>query len=464
MSLYLNVAQEFEDQIRAGLIVPGDKLPSVRRLATNRKISASTVVQAYMTLEARGLIEARPQSGYYALAPLGPAVTLKMTPQSLHHGKVKTSEIVDGMRKFARDADFFQLGCALMDEQIFPLKRLSRLLAKAVKDRPEAMVQMDFPPGSLRLRRQIARRYSELGCRVKPDDLIITSGCNEAITLALRAVVKPGDTVLVESPTYFGVLEILQSMGLKVVEVPCDAETGIQLEAVRDAFRRFPIRAGFIIPNFNNPTGSLMPDENKRDLVEIFSKAGATLIEDDIFSELSFSQNRPKPLRYFDKGGTVITCSSFTKTVGPGLRVGWILAGDRQSEIESAKYLLNGGTPLVMSELVADFLESGSYERYLRRVRQTLAIQVARVSEAVVRLFPEGTQISRPQGGYVLWVRLPKGADGVALYRKALDAKINFAPGIIFSASGAYSNYLRISCGSWSPTSAKAVTRLAGLV
>jgi DNA-binding transcriptional MocR family regulator len=466
MTLYMGLAQEFESQMKEGLITPGSRLPSVRTLSQSRKLSVSTVLQAYMTLEARGLIEARPQSGYYACAPLAASVeTMRMPEKWLEFGEVKTNDIVTSMRNASRDLEVFQLGCvALMDPKIYPLKKLSRLLSQVAKKNPESIVRMDYPPGNLRLRKQIARRYSENGVRVKPEHVVITSGCNEAISLALRAATKPGDTVLVESPTYFGLLEMLEKAGLKVVEVPQCAQNGIDIEGVRNAFRKYPIKAGFVIPNFSNPTGSLMTDEKKEALVRIFEKNDAWLIEDDIFSELSFSQTRPKPLRYFDTKQKVITCSSFTKTLGPGLRVGWILPGGLQTDIENFKYLLNGGTPLILSELIADFLDSGSYDRYLRKVRQTVAVHVARVSESVLRSFPEGTQISKPEGGYVLWVKLPKGYDGVSLYRKAMKAKINFAPGILFSASGKYENYIRISCGTWSDAIGKAICRLGGLL
>lgn len=465
MTLYQQVAQDFEEQIRSGALPPGVKLPSVRTLSRNRKVSPSTVLQAYMSLETRGLIEARPQSGYYARAPLSAAAPcLVMPDHSIKHGDVKTADIITSMRKASRHADFFQLGCAHMATALYPQKRLARLLSAAARNHPESIGTMDFPPGNPRLRRQISKRYSELGCRVKPDEIVITSGCNEAITLALRATTEPGDTVLVESPTYFGALEIIQSLGLKTVEVPCDAQTGLDLEAVREAFERFPVRAGFVIPNFGNPTGALMPDANKQELVRIFEKHRAWLIEDDIFGELPFGPTRPHPLKKFDTKGMVITCSSFSKTVGPGLRVGWVIPGAMQNEIESGKYTLNGGTPLLTTELVTDFLESGSYERYLRKIRQTLAVQVARVSEAVMRSFPQGTEISHPQGGFVLWVKLPKGCDSVALYRKAVDAKINITPGIVFSPSGRFRNYLRISCGDWSEAIGRAINKLGVLV
>jgi DNA-binding transcriptional MocR family regulator len=464
MNLYLQVAQDFEDQIRTGALPPGGKLPSVRTLSRNRKVSPSTVLQAYMTLETRGLIEARPQSGYYARAPLSSLSPCLVMPElAIKHGSVKTADIVTSMRKASGHADFFQLGCAHMATSLYPRKRLARLLSSVARNRPEAIGTMDFPPGNPRLRRQISKRYMELGCRVKPDEIVLTSGCNEAIHLALRAATQPGDTVLVESPTYFGVLEIIQGLGLKAVEVPCDVRTGLDLSAVREAFERFPVKAGFVIANFGNPAGSLMSDANKEELVRIFEKNKAWLIEDDIFGELAFSQKRPRPLKHFDTKGMVITCSSFSKTIGPGLRVGWVIPGALQNEIENAKYVLNGGTPLLTTELVADFLESGSYERYLRKIRQTLAVQVARISETVMRSFPERTEISHPEGGFVLWVKLPKGCDSVELYRKAVDAKINIAPGVIFSASGRFRNYLRISCGSWSDGIAKALTKLGAL-
>lgn len=465
MTLYMKVAQEFEDQIRTGSLQPGEKLPSVRTLSRNRKVSASTVLQAYMALESKGLIEARPQSGYYALTPLASATpALKMPELGIKCGEVRTPDILASMRRATPEKGFEQLGCAHMAMDLYPLKRLGRLLSQVARNNPECVGRMDFPPGNPKLRQQIAKRYQQLGCSIKADEVLLTSGCNEALMLALQATTKRGDTILVESPTYFGVLEMAQVLGLRVVEVPSDPCTGLDIKATKEAFARFPIRAGFVIPNFGNPTGALMSDENKRELVKIFAANDAWLIEDDIFGELAFDQTRPKPLKFYDTKKKVITCSSFSKTVGPGLRVGWIIAGPLQEELEASKYLLNGGVPLVTTELIAEFLDSGSYERYLRRVRHQLSVQTARISEAVLRSFPEGTELSRPKGGFVLWVKLPKGYDSVDFYRKAVDAKINIAPGVIFSASGRYPNYFRISCGSWSEATAKAIAKLGALI
>lgn len=235
--LYLQVAKEFEDLIRDGLLPPGDKLPSVRTLCRNRRISASTAVQAYLTLEAKGLIEARPQSGYYALAPLTASASEMVMPhRPIHQGEVKTADILSEMRRASRNGGSFQLGCAHLATDLYPLKRLSRLLGAIVRKEPELIGRMDFPPGNPRLRKLVARRYMELGCQVKPDEVVLTSGCNEALVLALQAATSPGDNVLVESPTYFGFLEILQKLRLKAVEVQSDPRTGLDVEADQQAF------------------------------------------------------------------------------------------------------------------------------------------------------------------------------------------------------------------------------------
>ncbi len=448
-----------------GLLQAGQKLPSVRTLSRNRKVSVSTVLQAYLTLETKGFVEARPQSGYYVLTPLATAATgLKMPSLGIKHSDIRTADVLASMRRTSREDSFFQLGCAHLGLDLYPQKKLAALAGKVIRHSPEYLSQMDFPPGNPRLRHQIAARYREIGVSVTADDIVLTSGCGEALYLAFRSCTQPGDTVLVESPTYFGTLEVLQQLGLKALEVPTDPKTGLDLQATREAFERFPIKAGFVVPNFGNPTGALMPEENKKELVKIFAQNKAKLIEDDIFGELSFEQDRPKPLKAYDTRQCVMTCSSFSKTIGPGLRVGWIMAGDLQEAIESAKYLLNGCVPLITTETVAEFLESGSYERYLRRVRHLLSTQMARTSEAVLRSFPAGTEISQPRGGFVLWVKLPKGASGLQLYRKAVDAKINITPGTIFSASGRFENYIRISCGSWSEGTAKAIQKLGSLL
>ena len=290
---------------------------------------------------------------------------------------------------------------------------------------------------------------------------MITSGCLEAVGLALRALCRPGDTVVVESPTYFSFLQLLESLGLRMLEVPATSGRGISLEALRFALESHKVRACVVITNFSNPLGGLMPEENKQELVRLLAKHGVALIEDDINGDLSHNEPRPSVARARDPN--VILCSSFSKTLAPGYRIGWVAAGALHEEIERLQFISSVATASPTQMAIAEFLENGGYERHLRAVRRAYAANVAAMAEAIGRRFPEGTRVSRPEGGFVLWVELPDGIDSLELYRGALEAGISIAPGALFSCSGAYGSYFRLSAATWNPVVEQAVATLGAL-
>jgi len=463
--LYEQAADRIATLIDRGTLRPGERVPSVRKLSTQLRISISTVLQAYFLLEDRGFIEARPQSGFYVkLRPRDLPPEPKPSNPSLSATEVGVAELLAKVFEAARNPDFIPLATAIPGPDLLPTKPLNRLMAWVARHRGEQGVNYDFPPGNEALRRQVARRSLDWGCSLSPDDIVTTCGTMEALNLCLRAVAKPGDTIAIESPTFYGILQA--SLGMRALEIPTHPRDGIDLNALEQAIKKNKVKACLLIPNFNNPLGCCMPDNNKKQLVEMLGRREIPLIEDDIYGDIYFGAARPKTAKAFDKEGLVLLCSSFSKTIAPGYRVGWTAPGRFKPQVEHLKSMNTIATATLPQMAVARFLESGGYDRHLRKLRKALATQVQRVTLAVRQYFPEGTRITRPTGGFVLWVELPKSVDSLELYRKALEKKISIAPGPIFSAKQKYQNFIRLSCGqAWSDSleqALKTLGRLAG--
>ncbi len=321
------------------------------------------------------------------------------------------------------------------------------------------------PSGSEALRREIAKRSLDAGDAITPDDIVVTCGCMEALSLCLRALARPGETVAVESPAYFGTLQAIEVLGLRALEIPTDPETGLSVEALEEALGRMKIAALVVTPNVHNPLGCIMPDDRKRQLVALLAAHGVPAIEDDTYGELAFGDVRPRSLRAFDRAGLVLTCGSFSKTLTPEYRVGWVIPGPYRDRILHLKFATTAATAVPPQLALASYLASGGYEQHLRRLRRSLQGTVDRFSFEIAERFPEGTRISRPAGGYLLWVQLPAGINTVALQRQAVSRGLSVAPGPAFSASGAFSNYLRLNAGHpWSARTRDALDLLAGLI
>ncbi len=466
--LYEQVADSIRRLIEEGSLKPGDRVPSVRRLSRHQNVSISTVLQAFMILESRGLIEARPQSGFYVKARM---LTLPPEPRSTKPPKsaslVSIDDLVLKVYEAARDKSIIPLGAACAQSDLFPYARLNRLTGSLGRRLGARINDYDLPPGLLELRRQLARRALDLGCRLTSDDILTTCGCTEAVALCLQSVAGPGDTIAVESPTYYGFLRMIQRLKMKAVEIPTDPREGINLDALEKVLAKRKVKAVLVMPSFNNPLGSCMSEENKRKMVELITKHETPLIEDDIYGDLAFDTHRPLAAKAFDQKGLVMLCSSFSKTLAPGYRVGWVAAGRFQDEVMRYKSSLSLSTPTPLQWTIAEFLQSGGYDHMIRGLRKTFAHQVQRMSEAVGRYFPPGTRISRPQGGFVLWVEMPESVDAMKLFDDAIASGISLAPGPIFSASQGFRHCIRLNCGhAWTDRIDQAVAtlgRLAGL-
>ena len=465
--LYHRIADELVHQITGGVYQTGERLPGVRKLAQQWHISVATAVSAYERLSDLGYAEPRPRSGYYVKArhtapPAMPTINLETSAPSPVNGQSLAMALI----KAANDPSIIQLGAAVPDASFLPTQAISRAFTTVMRTRRGQTAQYQMPPGSAELRRQIAKRMGELGCSVPVDDIVITTGCQEALSLALQAVTQRGDVVAVESPAFYGLLHVLESLGLEALEIPAHPVDGVSLDALAFALERWPVKACVFSPNFSNPMGYCMSDEQKRALVTLLGQHKVTLIEDDVYGDLGHNHRRPSICKGLMPTADIIYCSSFSKSLAPGLRVGWVVThGPRREQIEYLKYVSSIASSTVPQMAVAELLASGRYERYLREVRGRYASAVARMTERVLTLFPEGTRLSQPVGGFVIWVELPPGTSGTALAQQALHEGINVAPGVLFSASGKFENCIRLSCAcAWDARVERALLTLAKLL
>ncbi len=463
MTAYGAVADRIISLISSGALKPGDKLPSLRELSQELDVSVNTVKEAYWRLEDRHYVEAVPQSGFYVRGrpprkPETPGAPMDLDPTNVSLCKIYSTF----MAEQGESDEGIGLGIASSPLGPWSAEKLARHFRDALREEPVKAFDYSLPPGNLRLRELIARHSLSAKADIGPQDVVITNGCHESAFLALMAVCSKGDAVAVESPMYFNFLGLLERLGLKAVEIPADPARGMNLDILEYVLGNQEIKAVFSIPNFSNPTGSLMPEEDKRRLAELLASKGVPLIEDDVYGDLSFGP-RPGTCKGYDDPGNVIHCSSFSKTVGPGLRLGWIAPGRYLEEILRLKTLLNLGVSSITEMAMARFLADGGYERYLRGARKGLSESVAAVRSRIAALFPEGTAVSDPRGGFVLWVTLPEGSDALELYYRALERRILIAPGCLFSLKDRYSSSFRINAGSMSPRVDECLVELARL-
>ena len=460
--LYEELAEDLTGLIAKGTLRAGDRLPSVRVLSDQRSVSISTVLQAYLLLESRGFVETRPQSGHYVRSTRLALVPEPRPPRvSSTATRVTVSDLIARVYGASRDPNVVLLGGGYMSPALLPTERLNRGLAAVARAAGGAGIAYDPPPGLPALRRQIARRAAECGVALRADELVTTVGTMEALHLCLRAVARAGDTIVVESPAYYGVLQLIESLEMRALEVPSNAGTGIDLGLLDTALRHQRVKACLVVTSFSNPSGALMPDDAKRELVKMLARRDIPLIEDDIYGDLHFDGARPRPARAFDRHGLVMLCGSFSKTLAPGYRVGYVAPGRYRDTVERLKFAQTVATPTLAQMAIADFLENGGYERHLRRLRRALAEQVARVSESIAEHFPRGTRISRPRGGFLLWVEMPPGKSALELHDRALARGVSVAPGPIFSAKQRFTSCIRVSCGyPWSEAIERGVRTL----
>ncbi|MEO6490702.1 MAG: PLP-dependent aminotransferase family protein, partial [Ferruginibacter sp.] len=360
-------------------------------------------------------------------------------------------EMIDLIYKDIAANDVLNFALAVPDPSLLPAAKLNKSVVYALRNTKDHCLNYEHTQGNPELRQQVAKLAFNWGGKIKSEEVIITSGCLEAITVCLKAVTSHGDTVAIESPTYFGINQAIESLGLKVLEIPSDPVNGIDLPYLQKALKKFPIKACVFVPSFNNPFGSCLPDEHKKKLVEIITRHNIPLIEDDIYGELYFGKNRPKTCKYYDTKGLVMYCSSISKSLSPGYRIGWTIPGKFFEQVRQIKRIHNISSPTITQAAIAHFLKNGRYEYHLKNLRKALHTQSLKYVQAIIEYFPLDTKVSRPHGGFILWLELNKKVNAFRLRTEAMKHKISIVPGNIFSAGSNYSNCIRISFGKpWS--------------
>lgn len=448
MKLYEKLADEIAELIRSGVLAPNEKVPSVRTASRTYNVSPATVFEAYYLLESRGLIQARPRSGYFVCTQAKNALAEpEMSPQIAETTPVDVSELVFSVLGSIKDPDTIPLGSAFPSPDLFPLARLARSMSKSLQQMPAKSILTDITSGNPQLRRQIALRYRVNGVMHAPEELVITNGALEALNLCMQVVTKPGDLVAIETPTFYAALQILERLQLKAVEIPVHPRDGIHLQTLEDSLQRLPIKACWLMSSFHNPLGASMSDEKKQQLYDLLHRHQVPLIEDDVYSELYFGLTPHKPVKHFDRSGLVMHCGSFSKNLAPGYRVGWVAAGRYAEQIHRLKLMTTISPSIPAQAALADYLQQGGYDRHLRKLRETLEHQQQLMLNAIAKYFPKNTRVTRPNGGYFLWVELPEQVDSLQLFSMALAQGISIAPGPIFSATRRFRNCIRLNYG-----------------
>ena len=461
--LYVQLADSIARQIEEGVYPPGSRIPSVRRLREQHEVSVTTAVEACRLLESRGLVRSRPRSGFF-VERSRPEVLEPAVPAHSTRARRLDAALSLRLNLGIGNPQRPTLGAAVQGTELMAITTVNRLLSQAMRLQPTVCHSYDAPPGSPELRRAVAQHGLDAGYSVSPDDVVITSGAKEAVYLSIRAVTRPGDTVAIESPAYYALLEVLASLDRKVIEVPSHPRQGIDLDVLGRVVSRQRVAAVAIVSNFSNPSGSCMTDAHKKALVDLLDAHDVPLVEDDVYGDLAFDGSRPKAVKAFDTRGTVLYCGSFSKTVSPGMRIGWAVPGRYQYEFEHLKLVVNQASPTAPQLALAALVEGGGFDRHLRRVRRLYAEQMERMIDAVDGAFPDGTRHTDPRGGHVLWVQVP-GLDSLALYERAAAEGIHIAPGPLFSASGGFRDHLRLNTGfPWTDHIASQVETLGRLV
>jgi DNA-binding transcriptional MocR family regulator len=446
--LYVKIANSLEQQISRDVLKVGDKLPSIRMICRQHGVSMSTAQFAYYELEAKSLIEPRPQSGFYVSNSFRKKLAMPEASRPESKPAVKTvTDIIENSFNPSGEKNFTVFSRGVPATQLLPVVKLNKAMFQAVRSLPGGGTTYEPLQGNEKLRIQIAKWSFNWKGNLSEKDILTTAGCMSAVSYCLMALTKRGDTIAVESPCFYGILQLAQSLGLRILELPASPQTGVDMESLEKIVQKTKLAACILVSNFNNPFGSLMPEEHKKEAVKLLGKYNIPLIEDDIYGDLYFGDKRPGCCKSYDETGMVLLCSSYSKTLAPAYRVGWLAAGKFMNEVMKIKLFHTLSSTAITHEALGSFLETGRYEAHLRKLRKTLYTNYLQYVRVIGECFPIGTRISRPQGGLSLWVELPKTIDTIELYNSAISKKITFSPGSMFTLQNQFSNCMRLTFG-----------------
>ena len=442
MSKYLQVERILRSAVDNGVYQHNDKLPSIRQLVNELGFSKNTIIRAFHELEAQGLIYSMPKSGY-RVNSLKSVQTSHVKPT-----RVDLLSVCKEVLTYPNYKELLPTGSAHPSTDAPAIKSLYAEIGRHSRRQTHTSSHYQLPPGDTLLIKQLAKITQDLGTPASVDEILITHGAQQAISLALRAITKPGDIVAVESPCYFGNLLLLESLGLEVLEIPsCDYQ-GMDPLALESALAKWDVKVILVTPNFTNPSSAVMPLERRKQLLN--ASGAIPIIEDDVFGALSFSSPIAS-LRALDDKQRVIYVNSLSKTLDSRLRIGWLLAGCYREQVE--KYLLceNMGSLNLMQSAVGEFLTSGKYRNHISKMRrcyQNNAKRYIQLFKSAMDAHPElinQYHISGVQGSFLLWIRLPKSIDSYQLYQACNQHKISILPGFMFGTHDQFKHCIRVS-------------------
>ncbi len=448
-TLYQTIALDLKKLIESRTYRPGEKLPSVRKLSNQWNVSIATIQSAYLELQSQGLIYSQPRAGFFvesAFSHLLPEPLLSSPANTFNdpgEGHLSTS-LVDSLNF---GPDLIPFGIATLDPNLFPISDLHRSLTRVSRRAGSEALVYDFVPGSIKLRQQLSKLCVRSGLCMPPEEFVLTNGAIEAFHVCLRAVAKTGDLIAVESPTYYGFLRAIQNMQMRPLEIPTHPREGIDLGCLNTLLKKHKVSSIMTVSNYSNPLGCTIPIDRKKDLVCMAKKFNVPIIENDIFGDLPHFGDRPSVCKAYDQDGMVLLCSSFSKTLSPGYRVGWTAPGKYKSRVEWLIHESTFASSTLMRLSIAEYLASSNYQKHLLNLRRHCASQVQQMSMIVSNHFPKGTRLTRPEGGFILWVEFPEKLNSFELHRLALAHKISITPGPVFSSQQQYQNCIRLSCG-----------------
>ncbi len=433
-----------EKNIREGIYKPGHKLPSVRELKDKYQLSTSSVQNGYEYLIIQGLVESHPKSGYYVSTLFGQS-----------HESIKSNRIpiirdaffennlasITSLRKGRKLSEF---NVAAPGDLLVPQKLILRTMQQVIREQGASLLRYYPSNGLPDLKENITRRAASYHTIFNPDELLITDGALQALYIALASVCTTGDVVAVESPCVFSMLEVIRVLNLKVIEIPTDGKNGFDVDFLKKACAKNKISVILLTPNFHNPTGILLTDEKKKEVLTLAQNNGIALIENDIYGDLNFNGTRPTTIKSYDDSGLVMTYSSYAKTLAPGIRLGWLSAGKFTQKAEQIKFSLGSTVSPVYQETVNRLLSTSSYERHLKAFRKQLAKNANLTLHLLNENFPRGTSITVPDGGYSIWVKMPDTTNMDSFYAQCEKIGVRFTSGATFSFSDTFSRYFRV--------------------
>ncbi|MCL2658096.1 MAG: PLP-dependent aminotransferase family protein [Betaproteobacteria bacterium] len=465
---YQEIAARLTSQIDAGVLQPNERLPSVRKLMRREHISLTTATRVLHVLEQNGRAYVRPRSGYFVRSRSSDAAwaTLPAVTEKAFDGvPVAINDLVVDMLEKSATGDILPLGSAVLDSILIPQSQLSRILIATAKRGAAESACYTSPPGLFELRCGIARIMGDRGVLCGPDDIVITAGDSAAIECTLRIVARPGDSIVIETPTYFGILQAIETAGMKAIEITTDPLTGIDVDELERAVNsQHRIACVLLNPTLQNPLGYTMPTLHRKRVVELLARAGIPLIEDDVFHDLYAGRTQVDTLKSYDKNGMVLYCSSFSKVLTPGYRIGWCLPGRFLRKMMKDFLGRNISISRLPQQVLSEFLRKNYYEQHTARLRVLFAEQAQKVAALVKQHFPLGTRVSQPTGGFIYWIELADPVDMASLYARALSEGVSIAPGSVFYASGRCNNAFRICIGrKWTARVEQAIANLGKL-